>query len=102
MNADLVDQVKAHFVKQLGISEVLDGYTFDARIAADSSYPTKIKQLNLRLLVIRPFTQLENRDLADLVLFVKNGIATTLKNGYGPPVQGVAILNIHWSSFGKF
>lgn len=102
VNKDLTANVRAHLVRQLHINEVMDGYVFDDRVAADSTYPAKIKQLNLRIMVERPFTELENRDLADVVIFVKKGIAAVEKNGFGPHGQSYAVLNLNWQSLKTF
>ncbi len=96
INDDLVPQVRAWIVRQLHINEVIDGYVFDARVAADSSYPDKIRQLGLRLMVVRPFNELENRTLADVVIFVKNGMAAIEKNKFGPPSCSYPVSNLYW------
>src|SRR3972149_3683491 len=93
VNRDLVDQVREHIVKQLHISEAIDGYTFDRRVALDPEYISKIKQLNMRLLVERPYTELENRELADVAIFIKNGLASIEKNNFGPPKQNFPIID---------
>jgi len=102
VNNDLVIGAIDWIVKQMHISEYMDGYTFDQRVAADPEYVNKIKQLNLRIMVIRNFSDYTNRDLADLAIFVKNGLASVLKNNYGIPQQTVEIKNISWSSFNIF
>ncbi len=102
VNADLVDQVRTHIVKQLHINEVISGITFDARVAADANYVSKVKQLSVRILVERPYTELENRTLADIVIFVKNGLAANLKGGVGPPTQTYPVLNLHYGQFCLF
>lgn len=99
VNNDLVPQVRAHLIKQLHINEVLDGYVFDDIIAADPSYPTKVKQLGLRVMVIRPFTEYQNRQLFDLVIFIKNGMASMESKKVGPPARTFEVLNLHWSQF---
>ncbi len=102
VNRDLVDQVRSWIVKQLHINEAIDGSTFDARIAADPSYPDKVHQLNLRILVERPFTEWQNRELADVAIFVKNGLASVEKNNFGPPGATFPVINIHWGQLGVF
>ncbi len=102
VNADLTSQVQAHLVKQLHISEVIDGYVFDDRVTADSSYPATVRNQKLRLMVVRSFEELENRDLADVVIFVKAGLAAIEKNGFGPPGLTFPILNLYWQKLGIF
>lgn len=96
VNNDLVDQVRDWIVKQLHISEYMDGYTFDQRITANPDYVTEIKQLDQRLLVIRNLREHTNRNLADVVLFVKAGMASVEENKFGPPGQTVRVINLYW------
>lgn len=102
VNMDLVDQVREWIVKQLHINATMDGATFDANIAADSNYITKLKQLNLRILVERPFNDYTNRELADVAIFVKNGLASVETKKVGPPGKTFPVLNLHWGELGIF
>lgn len=108
INADLrppqLDKNKAPFLgeannlaAQLQISEIISDQEFDARVVADPNYPVIIHLNNLRILVIRQSLQdYTNRELADIVLFVSHGLATVLKNNFGPPTLSVSLdrLNI--------
>ena len=96
VNNDLTDNVRDYLVRQLRISDVVDGYVFDDRIASDPDYKDKLAQLGLRIMVVRPYTELENRDLADVAIFVSHGIASILKNNYGPHGQTYKVLDITW------
>lgn len=96
INSDTVTQVQEWIAKQLHISETIDGYVFDQRVAADPEYVNKIKQLDLRLLVRRAGQDFTNRNLADVVIFVINGLASILENKFGPPGQTYEVLNLYW------
>jgi non-homologous end joining protein Ku len=96
MNDDLVPSVRAWIEKQLHITETINGATFDQRMANDPNYPSIIKQLNERLLVIRDFREENNRLAADVVVFVKNGLAAIERNNFGPPGQTYHLKNLHW------
>ena len=98
VNDDLTDNVKSHLIRQLFISETIDGYEFDDRIAANPEYINLIKQLDLRIMVVRPFTELENRTNADLAIFVSHGLAAVLDNNFGPPGLTIEVLNITWGN----
>lgn len=100
VNNDLVVQVRDFIVKQLRINEYMDGYVFDERIAADSTYPDKLYQSDQRIMVIRPFTELINRELADVVIFCKSGMAAVEKNKFGPPRPAFPIKFLHWNQLG--
>lgn len=74
----------------------IDGYMtkaeFDARVAVDPNYPTIIHLQNLRILVILPtFQDLVNRQLADVVIFLHQGLADIEKNNFGPPGQNYPV-----------
>jgi hypothetical protein len=69
---------------QLQISETMTKQEFDARVAADPNYPAIVRLQYLRILVILDsFHDLVNRNLADVVIFVKQGIASIEKNNFG-------------------
>lgn len=85
VNNDLTANVQAALVRQLFINEVMDGYEFDARLAADPNYTTVIHQNNLKILVKRPFYETTNRTEADVAIFVKAGLVSVEYNKYGPP-----------------
>lgn len=102
VNDDLNDQVKEHLIKQLHINAVFDGYVFDQIIEADELYPQKIRQLQRRVMVIRSMQELENREIPDVVIFFKHGLASVLKNNFGPPGITVPALKIHWTQLCVF
>jgi hypothetical protein len=96
VNNDLLPQPRALIMKQLHINEWMTGSAFDARIAADPNYTKKIKQLGLRIMVERNYQELSNRTYADVVIFVKNGLASVEYNKFGPPKPAFPVLNLHW------
>lgn len=105
-NNDLSPSVQEKIVTQLFIDYVLTGAEFDAKVVADPLYVSKVKIFNLRVLVIRTYAQndiannIPNRELADVVLFVKSGLANVVtKSGHGPTVP---VLNMHWGQFGLY
>lgn len=99
INNDLVNNTKNYIAKQFHIDEVMDGYVFDDKITADPDYVSKVKQLNLRIMVVRSFIDEVNRDQADLVVFYKEGMLTALKNNFGPPTISVRADHAHWGQF---
>ena len=96
VNNDLTDNIQAKLVTQLHITEVIDGSTFDARIAADEDYVSNIKLLDTRVLVKRSLAETTNRASADVVIFVSHGLAAVLENKFGPPNVTYPIVNITW------
>lgn len=75
-----------NFQKQLDITETMTKQEFDLRVATDPNYPNIVHLQGLRILVILDSFQDEvNRNLADVVMFVKQGIVTVEKNKFGPP-----------------
>lgn len=96
VNNDLTDNVKSMLVRQLHIDEVIDGNTFDARVAADPDYTRTIKANDDRLMVVRSFLEHTNRNLADVVIFVSHGLAAILENGFGPKGQTSSVVDLTW------
>jgi len=96
VNNDLSAQVLEVIVRQLHIDIVLTGDEFDATISIDSNYPDAVKQLNQRILVIRPFNEYHNRGYADVVVFVKEGMAAVETKKNGPPGKTYLISKLHW------
>jgi len=95
INEDLNDALKATITTQLYIHETMDGAEFDARVVFDPNYPTVVKLQNIRILVIRSFRDVTNRNLADVVIFVKAGLAAIEKNNFGPPGLTLAVNNFN-------
>lgn len=102
INDDLVPEVQAHIERQLHISQTLDGYSFDATLVADPDFVSKVKALHRRILVIRPYTELDNRTVPDVVIFVKAAMVSVLKNNFGPPAATFAVNNLHWGQLGIY
>ena len=96
VNNDLTDNVRDKLVRQLRISEVIDGYVFDERMAADPDYKTKLCQLCLRIMVVRSYEEIESREFADVAIFVSHGLAAILKNNYGPHGNTYPVLDLTW------
>lgn len=109
VNNDLTPGVEGPLVRQLYITDTITGTEFDARVAADPNYPQIIHENNLRVLVIRDFSDGYNRALADVAIFIKAGLASIESCKFGPPGQTFDIdrLTIYellahypqWSSF---
>jgi hypothetical protein len=81
---------------QLHIHESMSHQEFNDRILVDPNYPSIVKNTNTRILVLLPsFLDKTNRDFADIVIFVKLGLAAIEKNKVGPHGFTVAIQNIN-------
>lgn len=84
------NDVDGYTIATLASQLYLDGYIskteFDARVLSLPSYVDILHANGLRLLVILPdFRDYVNRDLADVVMFYKQGMVSILKNKFGPP-----------------
>jgi hypothetical protein len=98
VNNDLDGYLQATLEKQLFIAESMTDVEFNARVVAIPNYPDIVHLQGLRILVIREtFRDYTNRNLADVVIFVKGGLATILKNNLGPPGLSLPVerLNIY-------
>lgn len=102
VNDDLTDNVLAKLISQLHISEALTGETFDSRLSSDSTYVDKIKQLGRRVLVVRDFSDISNRDYADVLIFVKNGLAAVETDKVGPPGITFEVIDLYWGKLGIY
>lgn len=86
VNADLTDSLKSILAEQLNITETMTGAEFDARMAVDPNYATVVHLQKIRILVIRSdFRDYTHRTIADVVMFVKQGLVSIEKNNFGPP-----------------
>lgn len=98
INADLNATSIATLRSQLYINQILTGEQFDAVIAVDPTFPDQIHLNGARILVIREeFYPYPNYDLADVVIFLKQGLAAVQKNNVGPPGLNLPLerLNIY-------
>lgn len=94
---NLTDAVKTVIQKQLFINETITGTEFDARVSIDPNYVNDIHNNQLRILVVRPLTELTNRGLADIVLSAKAGLIAIKQSKYGPPGKTLPIERVYLS-----
>lgn len=86
VNNEISDQQKEILSQQLRLTETISGTEFNSRVEADSNYPDVVRSQNFRILVIQEnYGDTTNRNLADVVIFVKQGLASVEKNNFGPP-----------------
>ena len=86
VNADLTPALRLILAEQLNVTESMTDTEFDLRVSLDPNYATVIHGQKLRVLVIRSnFHDMTNRNLADVVMFVKQGLVSIEKNNFGPP-----------------
>lgn len=86
INGDFNTTTQITLSSQLKIDEVITKVEFDTRISVDPNYGQNITLNSMRILVIlSSFQDLINRELADIVLFFKQGMISIQYNKYGPP-----------------
>lgn len=86
INNDLNDISLTTLTNQLHLTEIITKTELDNRILSTPNYTTIIKAFKYRVLVtLESMQDITNRDQADIVIFLKQGIASILKNNYGPP-----------------
>src|SRR6185312_17304571 len=98
INSDLNDTSKATLRSQLNINQIITGKEFDDVVAVDPTFPDQIHLNGVRILVIRnEFYPYPNYNLADVVVFLKQGLAAIQKNNLGPPKLALPLnrLNIY-------
>lgn len=80
INSNISEQVLDVVKRQLRIDYTYDFNYFNESITNDGYFG-----LNQRLLIlVSDFENVENREKADVVLYVKMGLAYILKNNFGP------------------
>jgi len=85
VNSDISDSVKATLKLQLFINEEITGEEFDNRLIADPNYHDVINNNNIRLLVVRSLIQpISNYDKANIIIYIRLGMASILTNNIGP------------------
>lgn len=78
---------------QLFIHEVINSSEFNNRIVVQPSYIQRVRLNNLRIMIILDdFYNYNNRQYADIVMNIKNGLGFIEKNNFGPPGQ---IINLN-------
>lgn len=96
INNDLTNSVRGHLEIQLHIDETITGAEFDSRVAIDPSYPSTIRQLDRRIMVIRDFREDFDRSIVDIVVFFSHGLIKIERNKFGPPGKTVPAKNLYW------
>ena len=90
-NKDISNQVLSVLQRQLYITDTISKDLFDQFIQ-DGYYVDSVKLNHQRVLVLMDYwPTVSNVELADVVLFVKNGLIATEKNLLGPPVSQLNI-----------
>ena len=102
INNDLTDNVKNFLIRQLFISEVLDGYVFDDIVSSDENYLKSLYQLDRRVMVIRDLSELNSRDFADVVVFFAHGLVSILENKFGPRGLTFPVVDLTWTKLCVF
>jgi len=99
INPEMSSNELQHIKEQLYVNEILQDTEFDARLVSDPNYIEVVHGQNLRILVIKNiFSDYTNREYADLVLFVKQGLLSVEKNKFGPPGASFPIVRFNlWS-----
>ena len=96
INAEINSGIQDTLQQQLHLDEIMDGYEFDQRIIVQPDYPNIVPSFRYRILVIREdFSDTTNREYADVVIFVKLGQASIIKNNYGEPGLTLPISRIN-------
>lgn len=104
INHDISQSMQAQLETQLHISETISSQEFSLRFAADQNYPGNVRILSQRLLVIQDFSQRNDSSTIaiveemDIVLFIKNGLASVEKNCFCQPGQTIAVKDINWGA----
>ena len=109
VNNDLTDNVQNMLVRQLAIDEVYNGSEFDYIVAPEDGYydgyvdyAQHIRRAQKRTMVVRSFDSVPNRDIFDVVIFIKAGLAAIEENKFGPHGFTYPVVNLTWKKLGVF
>lgn len=94
-NTDVVSSIQTVLIRQLHLSEIIDGYEFDSRLVSDPNYYDTVHLNNQRILVLRDLGDFTNRTVADMVVFIKAGLLCVESNKNGPPGATFPIDNLN-------
>ena len=86
INPEISSAQQLQIKEQLFADEIIQDTEFNARLEADPNYADVVHGQNLRILVIKNnFSDFTNREYADVVIFIKQGLMSIEKNKFGPP-----------------
>jgi hypothetical protein len=92
LNDNVVAQIQGVFSRQFYLTQIMSAAVFDGYVAAqgfdgygNSIFAQNIHADGYRIMVLRNYQDLTNRNLADIVLYSQNGLVSILFNKYGPP-----------------
>jgi hypothetical protein len=102
VNNDLTPSVQNLIVRQLKIDLVMDGYGLDSAVATDPNYKKELQARNQRVMVLRNFQELQNRNLFDLVMFYYNGLIQVEASNLGPHAKSFKLENLSWGLLGIY
>jgi hypothetical protein len=96
VNNDLNDLIISILRDQLYLDDLITLEEFNERVEVDPNYVFLVHSMGLRVLVILDtFQDFTNRQLADICLFIKNGLAYRLEGNNGPPRECYSIYNLN-------
>lgn len=106
VNNNISGSVQEKLITQLFIDLLLTGDEFDAIVDgyADGYFFADIKANHQRVMVLRNYlingipNNIPNRELADIILYISNGLANVLtKEGHKPSLP---VVNLYWGALG--
>jgi len=95
VNEDLTDFARSKLIAQLYINDTMTLTEFNLRMTADPNYATVVRLQGLRILVTADFNDQTNRSQADVVIFVKNGLAGIETNKFGSPGLTLPVIDLY-------
>lgn len=100
VNKNISDSVIESLTRQLFIDTVMTGEEFDS-MSVTLDYDAIVD--HNRVMVVRDFSNradVPNWNMADVVIFVTNGLASIEKNKFGPPGLTFKVATLTWSQLG--
>ena len=95
INNEISSQEKLTLQNQLVITEIISSEELDLRINKNPNYPQIIRSSGIKLLVTIPTNDLNTKNIADLVLFLKQDLIYVVSNKSGGSGQAFKLSNIN-------
>lgn len=101
VNEDVSPQVVEVLKRQLYITEQIDYNTLQDRFNEDGYYIYKVRENLDRILVLINYTETP-RDSADVVIYIRLGLAYIEKNNFGPPGLAMQVDRLYINSLLRY
>jgi len=94
VNDNISESIQTVLMQQLMLSEILSMEEFTLRIQNNPNYADIVRGLGQRIVVLKKMYDKSYNDVADIILFCRNGLIAVESSKIGPPGITFEIKNI--------